>query len=206
MKIAFIGSVDFSRHCLEVTAAAGGEVVLVLTTPFERNLVNADAADLVSVADRLGLPALAVTKINAPEVIERLQEAKPDILFVFGFSQLISPELIACARLGAVGVHPSPLPIGRGRHPLIWTLINDLKQGALSFFWIDSGADTGDLLWQNSFAITDDDDAGTLMEKIKNLASKAIPQFLASLEMGAAQRIPQDETKATVPCQKRNTN
>jgi len=198
MRIVFIGAVEFSRHCLELTLDAGGEVVGVLTIPPKANRFNADAADLAGLARTRGVPVHQVAKINDPAAIALVRDLKPDVLFVFGFSQLIGPELLAIPRLGSVGVHPALLPEGRGRHPLIWALVLGLPRSGLSFFWMGEGADDGPLLWQKAFDISQDDDAASLYARIKDLAAEAIPQFLPQLAGGDPPRIPQDESRATV--------
>lgn len=198
MRIVFIGAVEFSRHCLELTLDAGGEVTLVLTIPPEANRFNADAADLGALARARGVPVREVAKINDPEVVHQVREIAPDVLFVFGFSQLIGAELLAIPRLGPVGVHPALLPQGRGRHPLIWALALGLPRSGLSFFWMGEGADDGPLLWQKPFDIGLEDDAASLYARIKDLAAEAIPEFLPQLAGGHPPRIPQDEAQATV--------
>lgn len=198
MRIVFIGSVEFSRHCLETVLQANGNVVGVVTQPPDTNGFNADAADLASVARQRDIPVLEVRKINDPEVVDRIRALTPDIFFVFGFSQLVGLELMRMPPMGAIGVHPSLLPEGRGRHPLIWTLVKGLSRSGLSFFWIGEGADDGPLLWQEPFEITTEDNAASLYQKIKELAAKAIPEFLPQLENGTAPRIPQDESQATI--------
>lgn len=198
MRIVFVGAVEFSRHCLEVTLDAGGEVAAVLTIAPETNAFNADAADLVDVAQRRGVPVHQVRKINTPETVALVRSLAPDVMFVFGFSQLIGPDLLAIPRLGAIGVHPSLLPEGRGRHPLIWALVLGLERSGLSYFWMGEGADTGPLLWQKPFSITLEDDAASLYARIKTLAAEAIPEFLPQLADGTAPRRLQDESRATV--------
>ena len=72
-----------------------------------------------------------------------------------------------------------------------------LTESGLTFFYMDEGADSGDILWQRPFTITLDDDAGTLHAKLKLLAAEAIAEFLPQLRDGTAPRIPQDHSKAT---------
>lgn len=197
MQIAFIGAVEFSRRCLAATLEAGGEVVLVVAPPAEKARRNADWADLQGLAAEKGLPFQLCANVNDPAVVQGLRAAKPDVLFVFGLSQLVGPELLAIPRLGVIGSHPSLLPEGRGRHPLIWALALGLRETGLSFFWADEGADSGDILWQRPFSITPEDDAATLYRKISNLAETAISEFLPQLAAGTAPRRKQDSSRAT---------
>ena len=129
--------------------------------------------------------------------MEVIRSIAPDVIFVFGFSQLISPEILSIPSLGCIGTHPALLPKNRGRHPLIWALVEGLTQSGLTFFYLDEGADSGDILWQEPFTIELGDDALTLYQKIRSLASKGIAEFLPKLMNNTAPRIPQDASQAT---------
>ena len=96
----------------------------------------------------------------------------------------MSAEVLSIPKIGSIGSHPSLLPKNRGRHPLIWSLINNEETGGLTFLYLDNGIDDGDILWQESFPITELDDAGTLYGKIKTLSSKAIPDLLGRMTVG----------------------
>lgn len=197
MRIVFVGTVEFSRRCLAEVVAAGGDVVAVLTLAPDRAGFHSDYADLGPLAAKHGLPLFRIEKIGDPETIELLCELEPDVIFVFGWSQLLPPEVLEQPPLGCIGTHPALLPHGRGRHPLVWTLVEGLERSGLTFFYLDEGADSGDILWQGEFEIGPDDDAATLYRKIEELAGVAIHEFLPRLEAGTAQRVPQDDARAT---------
>jgi methionyl-tRNA formyltransferase len=197
MRIVFIGAVDFSRHCLEEVLLAGGNIVAVLTLAPERARFNADYADLRPVVQAHGVPVHHIQKANDPATVELIRSLAPDVIFVFGFSQLISPEILVMPTRGCIGVHPALLPKNRGRHPLVWALVEGLDESGLTFFYLDEGADSGDILWQKPFPITLEDDAASLYAKIKVLASEAIGKFVPELQRGTASRVPQDHSKAT---------
>ena len=197
MRIVFTGTVDFSRHCLEEVLRMGGDIVGILTLEKENAQFNSDYADLGPVADKYGVPIYRIKNINDHGTIAHIKNLDPDVIFVFGFSQLIKKEILDIPPLGCIGAHPALLPKNRGRHPLIWALIEDLKDSGLTFFYLDEGADSGDILWQKTFRITDEDDAGTLYDRIKILATEGIREFLPRLQSGSAPRIPQDHSLAT---------
>jgi len=197
MRIIFIGTVDFSRHCLEEILRLGGNVTEVLTLDEEKARFNSDYADLEPVANQYGVPVHRIKNINDQETVKHIKSLDPDVMFVFGFSQLIKKEILDIPDLGCIGTHPALLPKNRGRHPLTWALIDDLTVSGLTFFYLDEGADSGDILWQKEFTISDDDDAGTLYGKIKTLASEGIMEFLPLLEAGSAPRIQQEQCKAS---------
>ncbi|MBI4064625.1 MAG: methionyl-tRNA formyltransferase [Elusimicrobia bacterium] len=196
MRIVFAGAVDFSRHALVEVLSCGGEVVAVLTLDPAHAGFNSDFVDLSPVAERHHIALHRIKNINGPETLELIRSLKPDVVFVFGWSQLISKAVLEIPPLGCIGTHPALLPKNRGRHPLIWTLVHGLSQGGLTFFYLDEGADSGDILWQKGFPVTLEDDAGTLYQKIKILATDAIKEFLPQLIEGKAPRLAQDHAQA----------
>ena len=98
--------------------------------------------------------------------------------------------------MGIVGFHPSELPMNRGRHPLIWSLVLGLEKGASTFFFMDEGADTGDILSQETFEIIGKDDAGTVYDKLVTTAFKQMEFFLPELQNNTCKRVKQDNSKA----------
>lgn len=198
MRIVFVGAVEFSQHCLEEVLKNGGNVVAVITIAKERATFHSDYADLSEVATRYRVPVYKISSsINKPENVALIRSLQPDVIFVFGWSQLISREILNIPPLGCIGSHPALLPKNRGRHPLIWALVEGLEESGLTFFYMDEGADSGDILWQKAFPITLEDDARSLYDKIKALASEGIKEFLPQLINGTAPRIPQNHSQAT---------
>lgn len=197
MRIAFIGAVDFSAHCLREILACGGNVVAIFTLVSERIKFHADAANLGQLAHPYNIPLYRVRDINHPRNVARIRTLKPDVIFVFGWSHLISQAILKIPPRGCIGTHPALLPKNRGRHPIVWALVQGLSETGLTFFYLDKGADSGDILWQKSCKIDLTDDAASLYKKIKQLASEGIREFLPQLECNTAQRIPQDHARAT---------
>jgi len=195
MRIVFVGTVQFSRECLEETLAAGGDVVAVLTLAPERAGFHGDYADLEPAATAHGVPVHRVGNVNDPETIALIRSLEPDVILVLGWSQLLGPELLSLAP--CIGSHPALLPRDRGRHPLTWALVDGLEESGLTFLWLDEGPDSGDILWQRAFPIDAEDDAAALYEKIDRLGREAIREILPRLEDGSAPRLPQDEALAT---------
>lgn len=197
MRILFLGTVEFSRHCLNEVLKEGGDVVAVLSLAEERAGFHSDYADLSDVAAEYGLEVTRIRNINDPQTVALIQGLEPDVIFVFGWSQLISKTVLDIPPIGCIGTHPTLLPLNRGRHPVVWALVDGLEESGLTFFYMDEGADSGDILWQESFPITLDDDAQTLYKRIEGLASKAIKGFLPQLAQGTAPRFPQNHRHAT---------
>ena len=197
MRIVFVGTVDFSRHCLEAVMGNGGDVVAVLTLAEADAGFHSDYADLSVFAGARGIPVHWVKNINQPENVGLIRSYQPEVVFVFGWSQLISKPILDIPPLGCVGTHPALLPRNRGRHPIIWALVEGLRESGLTFFYLDEGADCGDILWQKAFPISIEDDAASVYAKTVVLAREGILDFLPDLQRGVAARTPQDHSQAT---------
>ena len=194
MRIVFIGTVKFSLKILEKLLDLNANIVGVCTKK-ESNF-NADYADLSPLCKQNNIPYKYVDDINKQENIDWIKSLKPDIIFCFGWSSLIKNELLNLAPLGIVGYHPTKLPQNRGRHPLIWTLVLGLEKSASTFFFMDEGADSGDILSQVDFEIDYADDAKSLYIKVIDIALKQVEDFLPKLENRNFNKIKQDHSKA----------
>jgi len=194
MKILYIGIVDFSYHCLEVVLENSGNVCGVVTSRNKKN--NSDYKDLSPLANKYKLPIFYCENINHPEAINWIVNIKPDVIFCWGWSQIIKKELLSIPPMGVIGVHPALLPQNRGRHPIIWALALGLKESGLSFFFMDESADSGPILSQQMINIEDTDSATSFYIKVKDSATLQIMRFLPQLVSGNYDKIPQTSEKA----------
>jgi len=84
--------------------------------------------------------------------------------FVVGWQRLIPEKILDLFTIGIFGTHGSAmnLPIGRGRSPMNWSMIEKRKVFYTNLFKYKSGADDGDVLDTYKFQITDHDTAETM--------------------------------------------
>ena len=179
MKIIYIGIVDFSHHGLAQTLKCKGDIVGIVTSKNRDH--NDDFCDLTPLAKQYNIPIHYCLNINDKKTIEWIKNHDPDIIFCWGWSQIIGKDLLSVPKMGIVGSHPTLLPENRGRHPLIWSKALGLKKGGLTFFFMDEGADSGPILSQESFNIDHQDTANDLYEKVKVIAIEQIEEFLPKL-------------------------
>jgi methionyl-tRNA formyltransferase len=194
MKVVLIGSVEFSLRALEKLIAI--DVDLVGVCAKKSSTFNSDFFDLKPLCDINEVPCLYVDDINSTKSVEWIKDLNPDVIFCFGWSSLIKKDILAVAPMGIVGYHPAKLPENRGRHPLIWALALGLEKSASTFFFMDEGADSGDILSQVDFEITYEDNARSVYNKVINIAISQIESFTPRLIVDDYKRIKQDSAKA----------
>ncbi|SFN29760.1 methionyl-tRNA formyltransferase [Formivibrio citricus] len=186
MRIIFIGTVLFSSFALRRLIDIKANIVGVCTARQSKG--NSDYFDLSCICSENGIPFICADDANSDDVLFWAQTLNPDVIFCFGWSRLLKKPLLELAPLGVVGFHPAALPANRGRHPLIWALVLGLKKTASTFFFMDEGADSGDILSQREIVIAEEDDAGTLYEKVTQVALEQIVEFVPLLASGRYQR------------------
>jgi len=196
MKIVFIGTVEFSKYTLAKLIEMKAQIVGVATKDDSR--FNADFADLIPLCKKANIPHRFVDNINDREIIDWIKSRNPNVIFCFGWSELLKKELLHLAPMGVVGFHPAALPQNRGRHPLIWALALGLEETASTFFFMDEGADSGDILSQKFIKIEYQDDARSLYSKIVDISLQQIEELVPKLENGTYIRISQDHSKANI--------
>ena len=194
MKVLLIGTVEFSLKTLEKLIDLKVDLIGVCTK--EASTFNSDFADLKPLCIANKIPYLTVDDINSRDSIQWITALNPDVIFCFGWSSLIKKEILNIAPMRVVGFHPAKLPMNRGRHPLIWALALGLKESASTFFFMDEGADTGDILSQVDFEISYQDDARNLYDKVVEIALIQIEEFIPALEKGTYTKIKQNEKES----------
>lgn len=204
MKTIFVGAVEGSAVALNAICQAGHIPDLVVTLPPESAGAHSDFADLVPIAQRFGSDIHLTTRSDSAETLALMQDYAPDLIMVIGWSQLCGPRFRALPRLGCLGFHPSALPRLRGRGVIPWHILQGETQGGASLFWLDDGADTGEIAAQRVFALDPETEtAASLYAKAVGALSAMLPPLLAELKRGNRPSRPQDEDQASFCARRR---
>lgn len=106
----------------------------------------------------------------------RVLDLKIDILLVIGWQRLIPQWLIDNVRIACIGAHGSPWGIekGRGRSPINWALIIGKDKFVIDIFKINSGIDSGEVIDEQEFLISEFDDVNSVYYKVSWSISQMI--------------------------------
>lgn len=172
MRYVFLGNNERGCLCLEAVVKSGRHVVGVVTLPDEKQ--PGWSRNLAEVARHRNLPVIQPVNINDRQSIEVLRAWQPDVMILAGYNQLLKKEMRSLAACECINLHASPLPFYRGAAPLNWMLIHGETKGGMSILRVDGGIDTGDILTQEFFDISPEDDYATLLQ----LTLKKYPPLL----------------------------
>jgi methionyl-tRNA formyltransferase len=196
LRVALAGSVGSSRRTLQALFRHGIKLVGVLGLSPLKSANVSGYCRLDDLAISANIPYVEFKNVNNPEIIDIIRQWSLDLLFVVGLSQLIKKELLSIPRLGCVGFHPTWLPKGRGRAPVAWLTLEGCP-GAATFFLMDDGADSGPILAQEPFFVSEDDYATDVTEKLELAIDAALDRWLPRLLTGEWQPVVQRPDHAT---------
>ncbi|GAA2288413.1 formyltransferase family protein [Nonomuraea roseoviolacea subsp. roseoviolacea] len=187
---AFCTGMEFAAPAVDVLAAQGTAPSLLIGYPPKLSH-RSGYAPLQEAADKHGIPLLETDDINDGRAHELVTGKGIDLLVVAGWSQLVRDPLLSACPLGAIGLHPTRLPEGRGRAPLPWTIIKGLTSSAVSLFYLNEGADEGDLIAQRDFEVSRRDDVTEVYRKVTRINIELLATYVPLLLSGQVVARPQ---------------
>ena len=193
LGIVFIGCVESSYILLSNLLKSGAHVSGVIT--MRSSTFNADFKSLEPLAAQYKIDCLCTQDINDASTIDFILNKKPDVIYCFGWSKLISQRILDIPPMGVVGFHPAALPSNKGRHPIIWALALGMKKIASTFFIMDAGADRGDIIIQAEIDIQYEDNAATLYTKVLDAAIMQMLAFTDGFRDGTIMKSQQNKNE-----------
>lgn len=199
LRIVYLGTPDFSVLPLEkIINESGHEVVAVVTNkdkPVGRKQVLTPPPVKVF-ASKYNIPVYQYDKIKV-EGVEDLKKINPDIMITCAFGQILSQEILDIPKFGVINIHASLLPKYRGASPIHYAILNGEKTTGITIMKTDIGVDTGDIIYQKSVDISDNETCGELFDKLSSLGAECILEVLKRIDSADISFIKQDDSKAT---------
>jgi methionyl-tRNA formyltransferase len=120
-----------------------------------------------------------------------------DVMVVAAYGLILPPAVLQLPRHGCLNIHASLLPRWRGAAPIQRAILAGDEETGVTIMQMDAGLDTGDMLLKKPCAISMQDNAQTLHNKLAALGAEAIVEALHLLQQGRLTREPQDAARAT---------
>lgn len=197
MKIAFCTCVQLGKSCIEAVISDGGRFDLFISLHDNLAKNKSGRIFLDEIASSNKVPLYKIRHINDIDVQETLKKYSIDWLFIIGWSQIASIDLLNAPKKGVIGAHPTLLPFGRGRAAVPWAILKGLKKTGVTFFKMDSGVDSGDIIEQCEVLIEPFETATSLYSKINLAHAQLIKSVWPKLIKNNVTLVKQDETLAT---------
>lgn len=184
MNIIFMGTPQFAVPSLEILLTTHHNIPAVVTIPDKpqgRGLkISESAVKKFAVQNKLRV--LQPESLKDKGVEEEIKSLNPDLIIVVAF-KILPKEIYTIPNFGAFNLHASLLPKFRGAAPVNWAIINGEKKTGVTTFFLMDKVDTGNIIMQNKCGITEDDDAGSLYDKLAQLGAKTVLSTVNLVEM-----------------------
>lgn len=197
MRFGFVTCVRLGLSCMEAIYEVGGRLDLAITLHDDRAKAKSGRIYLDDFCAERGIPLVKIRNINDDDAVRAIEEAELDWLFIIGWSQIARERVLAAPALGVLGMHPTLLPVGRGRAAIPWAILKRLDRTGVTLFKLDAGVDTGDILDQASIPLAPDTDAAELYAAVDSAQVGLIKSAFPKLVGGDLQPRRQDEALAT---------
>ena len=195
-----MGSGALACPLLEGILAAGRDDLVAVVTQPDRaggRGMQCQSCEVKTLALSRHLPVFTPENASDDAFVAQLAALQPDVVVVACYGQFLKKNLLAVPRIGTINVHPSLLPKYRGASPIQWALANGETETGVSVLVVTPKMDAGDILAQEKFPISPDDDFGSLEPKLSAKGAELLVRVLDKFRAGQTQGIPQDEAQVT---------
>lgn len=199
MRIVYFGTPEFAAYALEKIAAdTDFEIAAVVTAPDKpagrgHKMLS---SDVKKAAERLGLPLLQPANLKAPEFVEALRALEADLFVVIAFRMM--PEVVwAMPPKGTFNLHGSLLPKYRGAAPINRAVMAGETETGVTTFFLQQAIDTGEIIDQARIAIGEDENVGSVHDRLMVLGADLTVKTLKAIADGTVTSRPQDDVQAT---------
>ncbi|MEL6926313.1 MAG: methionyl-tRNA formyltransferase [Bacteroidota bacterium] len=176
LRIVFMGTPDFAVASLKILVENDYNIVGVITSTDKlggRGKKRLLESDVKKYAREQGLKILQPKNLKAPEFLDELKALEAHLQIIVAFRML--PEVVwNMPPIGTFNLHGSLLPKYRGAAPINWAVIKGEKETGVTTFFLKHEIDTGDMLFQESLPIGENETAGELYDRMKELGAAVV--------------------------------
>jgi methionyl-tRNA formyltransferase len=193
MRIAFMGTPEFSVPTLECLLAAGHEIVAVYTQPPRPagRGMHERLSPVHRQAMQRGLPIFCPKSLKPSPHQQTFAAHAVDAAVVVAYGLLLPKPILEAPRHGCFNLHASALPRWGGGAPLPRAIMAGDPETAAAVMRMEEGLDTGPLCRQERVAIGPEMTAGELHDLLAVRGAGLMVEALAELAAGRLLCAPQ---------------
>jgi methionyl-tRNA formyltransferase len=203
VRLVLVSGHAFGTRAFEGIFASGAfldskvAVSLMIGLDDSRAAATVGYQPLSRLAAEQGVPYIGTSDGRLSSLAGRIKDTSPAYLLVIGWSYLVGGDILSIPAFGGIGMHPSPLPLGRGQAPIPWTIIKGLKRTALSVFFLAAAADAGPVIASHDLDVRDNETSASLFYRVGHAHFTAGMDLAERFGGGVVTARAQDEAAAT---------
>jgi len=193
-----MGTPEFAIPSLDIILKDEYDIVGVVTTPDKKKGRGRilQYSDVKKFALDNKLTVFQPEKMKDESFVKEIEDLQPDLIIIVAF-KILPKEIFTIPKQGSFNLHASILPKYRGAAPINWAIINGEKETGVTTFFLKEKVDTGNIILQKKIPIEDEDDAGTVHDKLSELGAEVVLETVSLIEKKEVKTTSQDDTLAT---------
>lgn len=199
MKIIFAGTPEFAATALLELLRSSHSVIAIYTQPDRpsgRGL-KLTPSPVKEIAQIRHIPLHQPASLKSPTEQQTLADYQADVMVVAAYGMLLPDAVLRIPKFGCINIHPSLLPRWRGAAPIQRTIFAGDKTSGVSIMQMDTGLDTGPVLLQKHYVLSDVETSQTLHDKLAVMGGELLVESLNLLEKNQLTPKPQDNQHTT---------
>ncbi len=194
-----MGNPQFAVPSLRKLVESDHDILSVVTNPPKpagrgKQLIKSPVAEC---AKELNLPIIETDELKSENFLHTLRDLNGDVFAVVAY-RILPKKVINIPLKGAINLHGSLLPKYRGAAPIQWALINGENETGLTTFIIQPKVDKGNILLQKTIKIDQDDNYGSLAEKMSHTGAELLVNTVDRFESENVEPYNQLDSNATM--------
>jgi methionyl-tRNA formyltransferase len=198
MNIVFMGTPDFAVPSLEKIYQSDHKLISIVTAP-DKERGRGQRISFTPVKEfalKNNIPLLQPERLKDENFIKSLRSLAPDLFIVVAF-KILPREVFTIPVFGSFNLHASLLPKYRGAAPIQWSIINGDKETGVTTFALEDKVDTGNIFIQKKIEISDNDNFGTIHDKLSIIGADVVLETINIISSGKIKLYDQDGSLAT---------
>jgi methionyl-tRNA formyltransferase len=199
LRIAFMGTPDFSVTVLAELIGAGHEVVAVYSQPPRKSGrgMSEQPSPVHKFADETGLTVRTPLSLKGADEQQAFADLDIDLAVVVAYGLILPKPILEAPRLGCLNLHASLLPRWRGAAPIQRAIMAGDSETGVMVMQMDVGLDTGPVLLAEHVSIGANATSGTLHDALSQIGASLMVRAVAAVERGSITATPQSEVGVT---------
>ena len=199
LRLAFMGTPEFSLPTLKCLHESEHEVVVVYTQPprpagrgkkLQKSVIH-------KFAEENNIEVRCPKSLKNTDEQQYFKNLNLDAAIVVAYGLILPKAILEAPRLGAINIHASLLPRWRGAAPIHRAIMAGDDKSGIAIMQMDEGLDTGDVLSMADTPITPTTTTQELHDNLSSMGAGLLLSVLGFMEMGMAKATPQQSDGAT---------
>lgn len=199
MKILFMGTPDFAAACLKALFDKGENIVGVVTQPDKQKGrgMKFIPSPVKVFAEENSLPVYQPLTLRDDAFAKLLSDIDPELIIVAAYGKILPTNVLEYPTHGCINAHASLLPKYRGAAPIQRAIMDGEAETGVTAMYMEEGLDTGDMLLTKKVSIEENDDFGTVHDKLCVAGGEAMCEAVDQIRSGSLCPVKQDDSLST---------